>query len=231
MRGPPKGLDRLRVWNDRETDRVFHALSHAAGADIASAGRAELFHTAADLLKSFTGRLRADLTGAARQAQEQADSPLFWSLRLPTAELRIGIAEPVEPAPGLPFEVIAAAEIRLTPHDGRTRGRGHALWYCDAHTAQRFRWYETAFAPCHPDRVHLQHVPCALSPEVTEARDALAPGVTDAEYAVVWPVRELTVLTLDGFVDRWAGWLAAAAAGQPLEPGERPDASGTWRHG
>ncbi|WP_338702106.1 hypothetical protein V2W30_32575 [Streptomyces sp. Q6] len=219
------------MWNDRETDRVFHELSHAAGADIASADRAELFHAAATLLESITERLRTELTEAARQAQEQADSPLFWSLRLPTAELRIGIADPVVPAPGMPFDVIAAAEIRLTPHDRRAPGRGHALWYCDADEPGTFRWYETAFAPCHPDRVHLEHVPCALSPETAEARDALAPSAAQEEFDVVWPVTELTDLTLDEFVDRWAGWLAAAAAGQPLEPERRSDAAGTWRLG
>ena len=46
-----------------------------------------------------------------------------------------------------PFRLIASAVVSVNQPQNRGgyEGRAHSLWFCDAHEAGRFAWYETAF--------------------------------------------------------------------------------------
>ena len=129
-----------------------------------------------------------------------------------------------------PFEVVAYSGItlRIKPDEYRFEGRSHSLWYCDAHKAGVFRWYETAFmiSPLISKRGVLD--PFALDPD-QEAFVALSPVM--AEYQVAWPFIPIDQGDESEFIERWLGWFAQAAQGLLRHPGHMPErhAEGTWR--
>ncbi|MGL5825212.1 MAG: hypothetical protein ACRCYU_10420, partial [Nocardioides sp.] len=61
------------------------------------------------------------------------------------------------------------------------------------------------------------------------AAQAVGPGV--AAFQVAWPFTKLEPDDLDGFIERWAGWLADAATGNLNHPSEMPELppQNTWR--
>jgi ThiF family len=144
---------------------------------------------------------------------------------------------------GAPFDVIARCYLAVGSHNGQHWiGRSHALWYCDAQDQDRYAWYETAFTETsriHVDRGYLYHkgrpetngifAPLALFPESGGVGAALEGE--HGEWEVAWPFTLLRVDQLDDFIDRWAGWFAAAAQGRfqlPVSMPER-DPAGSWR--
>jgi len=59
-----------------------------------------------------------------------------------------------------------------------------------------------------------------------EAAKALWTGM--AEYQVAWPFTRLSLEELGDFIDRWAGWLADAAAGKLSHPSTMPERPTQW---
>jgi len=49
-----------------------------------------------------------------------------------------------------------------------------------------------------------------------------------AEYQVAWPFTRLSLEELGDFIDRWAGWLADAAAGKLSHPSTMPERPTQW---
>ncbi|WFE56598.1 hypothetical protein [Micromonospora sp. WMMD712] len=158
-----------------------------------------------------------------------------WTLVLNNAELKFAppAQTSIDPWGGWQppaFDVIAHGALGVTiPTNSRGYGgRGHALWYCDAQERGRFGWYETAFmiSPMTPKSTSL--VPFAEFPGEAAAK-AVWNGM--AEYQVAWPFTAITVDDLHEFIDRWAGWFAAAAQGQLDHPTIVPERSpqGSWR--
>jgi len=52
-----------------------------------------------------------------------------------------------------------------------------------------------------------------------------------AQYQVAWPFKSPYPGEIDEFIDRWAGWLAAAADGRLAQPRNMPECRphGSWR--
>jgi hypothetical protein len=106
-------------------------------------------------------------------------------------------------------------------------GRGHSLWYCDPFDGERFGWFEVAFM----HNAFLQQtssvVPfaCCHRGQMPHGRYFLA------RKSCSWLGTSLGCVDLDGFIDRWAGWLAAASVGEWNQPSSMPETTipRNWR--
>jgi len=126
--------------------------------------------------------------------------------------------------------VIAVATLRLKiPRDYYDHeGRSHSLWFGDIQQAGSYQWYETAFMFMPLMGKRGRQDPFALDPG-EEPAPAVGSGLADLHVA--WPFTPLVVGKLDEFIDRWAGWFAAAADGELSHPGGMPERppQGSWR--
>jgi hypothetical protein len=128
------------------------------------------------------------------------------------------------------FDVIAYTAIGVRkPRDRfEYEGRSHSLWFCDAHEEDVYRWYELAFmvTPLIAQRFTLD--PFALAPTDRAAAVALTP--ITSERQVAWAPIPFDQSDEDQFIERWMGWLAAAAEGTLGHPSHMPESTGgTWR--
>jgi serine/threonine protein kinase len=164
-----------------------------------------------------------------------ATSSKGWSARLDGAVLEFKGIEPVEPRPwggweAPKFEVIACAsiKIRISKNHYGYEGRSHSLWFCDAHEAGRFEWFETAFMHMPLTGRSSAMAPFFMDPGVGAAK-ALWSGM--AEYQLAWPFTPVRAADLSDFLDRWIGWLADASQGRLQSPSMMPErpAEGSWR--
>ena len=196
--------------------------------------RLELCESAGRSLARIVGLLNRQIMLNAPASEYSGPIP-GWSWSLNEAKLSVEPSRMAEQHPdddsyGSPFEVVAYSSITLQiqPDLHGFEGRSHSLWYCDAHEAGVFRWYETAFMinAYIPKRVRIE--PFALDPE-REAYIALAP--VTAEYQVAWPFEPIDQGDDVDFIERWLGWFGQAAQGLLRHPSRMPerDANGTWR--
>lgn len=165
------------------------------------------------------GAFRADLMGA--------------SLSLDSPDLDPGA--PWGDAQQPVFDVIAHGSVRVVcrpdlpwgRHSGYV-GRSHPLYFCDAVTAGKDDWFETAFMTSPLLTPRAKGEPFDLGPAGAAAR-ALCPGMAD--YQVAWPFTALVNGELEEFVDRWVGWFADAVEGTLARPSHMPErlVDGTWR--
>ena len=139
-------------------------------------------------------------------------SPNAWGVRTPA------------------FNVVSHANLNLKiPEDQyQYEGRSHSHWFCDARTEGKYAWFETAFMVMPLRGVRAKQEPFALDPG-EDAGSAVGPGL--GGFQVAWPFARLELGRLDEFIDRWAGWLAAPAAGYLTHPSSMPERTpdGTWR--
>ncbi len=196
--------------------------------------RRELCEDADRSLERVVGLLNEQVLLNAPAAQKPGTT-LQWSWPLNEATLSVAPSRMAQQRLNTgtnppPFEVVAYSGItlRIKPDEYRFEGRSHSLWYCDAHKAGVFRWYETAFmiSPLISKRGVLD--PFALDPD-QEALVALSPVM--AEYQVAWPFIPIDQGDESEFIERWLGWFAQAAQGLLRHPGHMPErhAEGTWR--
>ena len=157
----------------------------------------------------------------------------IWSLN----DAKIQVSAPASATQGtdkhLPFDVIAYTDISVVnPADryGYT-GRSHSLWYCDAHEAGVFRWYETAFMQIFGRPRKRDVAPFSMSPNVEDVALALSPAMQ--KYKVAWPFIPIDQGDEESFIERWIGWFALAAQDQLSYPSNMPerDTQGSWRRG
>ncbi|MDG4820205.1 serine/threonine-protein kinase [Micromonospora sp. WMMD956] len=229
------GLAALHEANRHEVARQGASHSAASAARSAAEERAALAEVAIRLVTRIGASLREAVMEAAPSARLKESHDGRWTLVLNNAELKFAppAQTSIDPWGGWQppaFDVIAHGALGVTiPTNSRGYGgRGHALWYCDAQERGRFGWYETAFmiSPMTPKSTSL--VPFAEFPGEAAAK-AVWNGM--AEYQVAWPFTAITVDDLHEFIDRWAGWFAAAAQGQLDHPTIVPERSpqGSWR--
>lgn len=232
---PPGGRALLEQANRDEIARQGEAARAASAAQSKAERRTLLVGGARKTLTRLTGLLRELVVESAPAAQAAKRQDEGWSLELGTAQLEFrGLQETAESpwgdwsAPA--FEVIAHASLAvIIPKDQSGYvGRRHSLWYCDAQHAGRFQWFETAFmfSPLTPRLADTD--PFGLSPGV-EAAKAVWTGM--AEFQVAWLFTPLDIGDMDDFIDRWAGWFAAASQGQLRRPSSMPERQpqGSWR--
>lgn len=198
--------------------------------------RAQLAAAAASQLSAISAEVLDVLTLEATAAAVTHMPGRGWKATLGPAS--IGLSQPVhEQAPTWggwqppALNLISHATISIVIPTDRSgyEGRSHSIWYCDAHEAGVYRWYETAFmhSPlmARPQR---GQDPFALTPNESAAK-ALWAGM--AEFQVAWPFTPLILGELDEFIDRWVEWFATAAEGQLRHPSSMPErrVDGTWR--
>lgn len=125
-----------------------------------------------------------------------------------------------------PFDVIGYSAIAaLKPRDYYGyEGRSHSLWYCDAHEAGVYRWFETAFMIQPLIRETSTVEPFALAPIDEETAGAFSHVVTVRQVA--WEPLPFDQGDEEQFIEHWLGWLAAAADGTLRRPSTMPENSG-----
>ena len=125
-----------------------------------------------------------------------------------------------------PIDVISYSAIaaRIPQDYYGYEGRSHSLWFCDAYDAGQYRWFELAFMTSVMSRVNSSVDPFALAPTDTGAGALFAPGV--AGHQIAWEPLPFDQGNEDQFVERWLGWLAAAADGSLRHPSSMPENSG-----
>lgn len=192
--------------------------------------RAELLGAATSALDSVLNVLLEHITEAAPSASISRKGGV--EVRLGDARLGVARAEAAPPEclavyDYLPaFDVIAFTTIVVRKPKDRYdyEGRAHSLWYCDAHDPGMYRWYELAFmvTPGMPCGFTID--PFSLPPTDEMAACALSP-VHDVRQ-VAWAPLPFDQGDEDQFIERWIGWLAAAAEGSLSHPSRMPEDSG-----
>jgi eukaryotic-like serine/threonine-protein kinase len=226
---PTPGLSQLQAAHHEQVGKRAEEELSASRAVSTSERRARLLDAARQNYLGISGTIRATLAEAAPSAVFSPGTPSRdgqWMLRFSevTLEMSSPTDTPLNPwgRPGHPsFDVIAVARIVLRIPQNRYgyEGRSHSLWYCDALEEDRFGWYELAFMH-HPLTSRTStFAPFALDPD--EAVGALSLGMDVMQLA--WPFTRLTGEDLDGVINRWAGWLAAASSPGFNQPGMMPE--------
>ena len=228
------GLAELAETNYAEVQRRTRTERDAAQARSEAERRTALAEAAERSLRQILGRLLDDLTATATSATVHGSRGLGWTLRLNGVDLTTADSGPGDQAWGgwtaPPFDVVSCCSVNLRiPVDRHGyEGRSHSLWFGDIQEAGAYAWYETAFmvSPIMPRRG--RQAPFSLPPGESAAKAVWA-GMS--EFQVAWPFTRLDPDDLTAFVSRWAGWLAAAAAGRLTHPSTLPELSpeGSWR--
>ena len=227
------GLAHLQDANRAQVIRMGESSRHQSAAETEAERRSALAKAAG---QSFTG-LSAELVGAISNAAPAAiRSPgRSGSLRLQLNQAALEISSINQYAGGwegrpIVIDVICFASINLKmpTDDYGYEGRSHSLWFGNIQDAARYGWYETAFMVSPLLARSSRQKPFSLDPGA-EAAGALGPGM--AGHQVAWPFTPLVIGDLNEFIDRWAGWFAAAAQGQLHAPSIMPERSpdGSWR--
>lgn len=227
------GLAALEEANRAEVQRRSEESRRASAAQSESERRSVLFDAADKSLDRVGGALRDSIQAAAPAVTRAGGQRDGWQLRLGTAKLEFeGIGLPGDwggwEAPSFDVIAVSSLGVAIPPNSMDWDGRAHSLWFCDAAAEGEFSWFETAFMVSPLMGRRMRTNPFALDPGEESAK-ALSAGM--AEFQLAWPFTPLVVGDLDEFVDRWAGWFAAASTGQLQYPSSMPErnAQGTWR--
>jgi serine/threonine-protein kinase len=217
------GASRLAQANSRESDRLSRDYAEAVRRAEDEATNASLFQVAEQsfetIADSLLGAIQADAPLALTELRVGNGAMLF------VARLRhgkVGISRPTQSADWTgPFRVVADAfvSVEQSRNSSGYEGRVHSLWFCDAHEAGRFAWYETAFMDSPLLGVSQPHSPYALVPG--NASGALSNVMGTKQLA--WPFEELDRGDLTEFVDRWLGWFADASERAMQYPSTMPE--------
>lgn len=223
------GFKRLAEVHQGEIQRRSEALRQASVEQERQESRRLLHESAAALLESIANRVVESIQDHAPTAEiDVGRGSMFFVASLRGAKLGMSRPDLSEAEWTTPFTVISEAAISVSPAvsvRGYT-GRAHSLWYCDALDEGRFAWYEVAF------------MEFAMKSQPTRVPFAVtAPSAHQAFMRVMGTIQlarrfeELHRSELDGFLDRWLGWFASAAAGELRAPNGLPEHQPTdnWR--
>ena len=236
---------RLQAINQRAVEIQSNEAARQAARESREELRRELARAGGEILRDVGTDLKARAREAAPSVVEDTPegsggwairrSGPGWILRLLDARLVFAEAEPTKdglwgdspPA----FDVVAHAGIAVEfrAPQGAWRGRAHSLWYCDAKDPDVFRWYETAFIHGIFTGRHQVIQPFDRDPG-PEAGAALRPIIGEP-LSLDWSFTPIDQNDRDGFIERWLGWLADAAAGQLQSPHGWPEhqVAGSYR--
>jgi serine/threonine-protein kinase len=222
--------ERLRAV-DRSIVEAEAARAATVSAERSDADRRiELFMAAKDSMATILDMLEARIGGSAPSAKVSRNSG--FQVRLGGGQLGVNRVE-MAPADCLAvydyapaFDVIAHSTIVVRKPKDRYdyEGRAHSLWFCDAHDAGVYRWYELAFMVTPGLTYGFSVDPFPLAPTDEMAASALSP-VHDVRQ-VAWAPLPFDQGDEEQFLERWLGWLAAAADGSLSHPPRMPENSG-----
>lgn len=224
------GVGKLQAANQRIVQEQSIADAEEAGKRTVREQRAELFSAAKE---SFTVILQQMLTRIRQEAPTaHVEKGSYLAVRLGKGSLGIDL---IEDAPEnclarygnhAPFDVVAYTDITVrNPRNSYDyEGRSHSLWFCDAHDAGVYRWFETAFMvmPLVQERYTIE--PFALDPTDEGAGAAFANVISHRQVA--WQPLPFDQGEEEQFIDRWISWLADASTGSLQHPSTMPEKSG-----
>jgi eukaryotic-like serine/threonine-protein kinase len=197
--------------------------------------RASLAGSARQEFVEFSAAVRRAIVAAAPAAILTAREDPTWLVRIGDAELRMTSLTAHQPGTwGVPGRVAidvvcsAAVALRIPQDRWGYGGQSHSLWFGDIQTEGRYGWYETAFMFSALMQRPSPTNPFSLTPGPEAAR---ALGNSLADFQVAWPFTQLVAGNWGEFIDRWAEWFAAAAAGELRHPSSMPERppAGSWR--
>ena len=234
VRAASEAVSRLQQANAIAVQRQAEAARQESVAKSEAERRHELCEAADQSLARVVRLLNDQIQSNASASKRPGPTPQSsWSLNeavLSMAPSRMAEQRLDTETYGPPFEVVAYSciTLQIKPDQHGFQGRSHSLWYCDAHEAGVFRWYETAFmfSPFISKSGRLD--PFDLGPG-KDAYVALAPVL--GEFQAAWPFTPIDQGDESDFVERWIGWFADAAQGLLRHPSSMPerDPHGTWR--
>jgi eukaryotic-like serine/threonine-protein kinase len=230
-----EGRSRLQQANMQEVERLGESVRRESERRSEAERRSDLFRAATSSFSQIGEELQSVVVENAPTAVLNVGRNGSWSIKLNQAELILSV---VNQAPSNPwggweppkFDVIAYASVTVGIPTNRYgyEGRSHSLWFCDAHEAGRYGWFETAFMIAPTVLKSSRMAPFAMDLGEGAAK-ALGQGV--AGFQMAWPFTQLVIGDLDEFVERWLGWFADAAQGRLNLPSNMPEKrdQGSWR--
>jgi serine/threonine-protein kinase len=237
---PSGGLAALQAANQNEVRRLVEADREASVAMTADEQREDRVAAAKVVYERIANSLRDAILAAAPAATLKQDRnvgiarKLGWTIRLGEAEFIVTDCTARQAswgswqAPAFILDAWGSIGLRIPRTPSDYGGRAHSIWFGDVQEVGHFAWYETAFMLSPLGRRRSTLDPFDLDPG-EEAAKAVWNGL--AEFQVAWPFTRLLPEDLDEFIERWAGWFAAAAAGKLNHPSTMPERSSenTWR--
>ena len=238
---PPRGgLAALQAANQNEVRRQADSDREASVAASAAEHREDRVAAGKAIYERIVNALRDAIMEAAPAATLKQERnagyarKLGWTIRLSVAELVVTDCDARQAswggwqAPAFTVDAWGSIGLRIPKTVHHYEGCAHSLWFGDIQNSGHFAWYETAFMLSAFSRRVSTFDPFDLDPG-EEAAKAVWNGL--AEYQVAWPFTRLEPENLGEFIQRWAGWFAAAASGKLARPSsmpERPPAN-SWR--
>lgn len=229
-----EGLAALENANQDLLRTKIELARKASAATTEAERRTAMAETAAHFYERLSTAILTALSDSAGAGVVTKGANGSWKIEM--GQARLEMSPPKAAAPlkeGINFEVLSCGAISLRfPRNGRGyEGRQHALWYGDIQKAGEFKWFETAFISSIVLRGQQPSAhPYNLGPGPAAAEAILGGGMTGHDQ-LAWPFTEVDIFDLDDFVQRWAGWLAAAYAGRLQPPSMLPEkiVKGSWR--
>lgn len=235
-----EGLAALQAANQSQVRRQIEAEREASIAATASGQREERVAAAIVLYERIADSLRDAIMDAAPAAELTQDRNMGWAGKLGWV-IKLGDAAFTFTncntgtaswgdwqSPAFTVDAWGGLQVRIPRTYYDYEGRSHSLWFGDIQQAGQFGWYETSFMLMGLSGRRSTVDPFSLDPGA-EAAKAVWNGM--AEYQLAWPFTKLEPENLVEFVERWAGWFAAAASGQLSHPSSMPERSpqDSWR--
>jgi serine/threonine protein kinase len=223
------GTRRLAKFDAEVLSRQAQAHAERRVMDDLATKRTRLFESSVAMFESISQPLYEEIADNATSATFLNPPNMIFSANLEGAKL--GLSRPVpEPDWDGPFDVISTAVVSVNRDRHSIRGwigRSHSLWFCDAHKAGEYGWYEMAFMSTRPGHVHEDLSPFSRKPGEAAQYFSGVYGVGQ----VAWPVTEIDGDDTSEFMDRWVGWFVDAAEKTLDAPTMMPErvAHGTWR--
>ncbi|MGK3954806.1 serine/threonine-protein kinase [Arthrobacter sp. R4] len=227
-----EGLSALENANQALARTKLELARKESEAKTAADRRTAMADSAIHIYRRLSKEALDAFSDSAGQGEVNAGENGAWTLVLGDSRLEMSAAVPAGTA-DLPFEVIACAAVHVRrPRDARGyEGRSHSLWYGDVAVEGQFQWFETAFIQSIVARQPQPSAhPYALMAGPAAA-EAIRGGGTSGRDQLARPFTPVDVFDLDEFVQRWAGWLAAAFNGTLHSPSMLPESrpEGSWR--
>jgi serine/threonine-protein kinase len=227
---PSPAVAKLQAANQNIVARQAEEGTKASAQKSIEQQRTELFTVAQHSLNQIRDTLIARILEAAPSARVTQASSV--NVRLGDGVLTIEpimvVASGSQAAPygPPPFDVIAHTTISVRkPRDRYDyEGRSHSLWFCDAHDAGAYRWFETAFMVTPGIRERSTVDPFSLSPSDQDAAGAFSYALTIRQVA--WEPVPFDQGNEEQFIQRWLGWFAGVADGTLMHPSTMPENSG-----
>jgi serine/threonine-protein kinase len=234
------GLGALQQANQQQVESRMAAQRDETIRNQAQLSREQQAQTARQEFERIISRLKESITDNAPAAQAVNSVGQEWRIKLGDAQLDVNDFTTHEKddwggwdVPSMDVIAFASIDISMPVNSLRYEGRGHSLWYCDAQRRGEFGWYEVAFMVS-------ALIPRAMTGPKGGIRDPfqLNPGEAAAkalwagmaEFQLARPFVLLKDEEVSNFIDRWAGYLAAASNGSLNRPSTMPEINpqGSW---